>query len=80
MWSSGIEDLLLFVAMVLKVEDLFVSRLYNLILPSSMGGDVVRIYRLGKLNSNMEVAAASVIHEPSSARVGDGVGRGCVSE
>jgi uncharacterized protein (TIRG00374 family) len=42
---------------------LFVSRLYNLILPSSMGGDVIRIYRLGKLNANMEVAAASVFVE-----------------
>lgn len=39
---------------------LYVGRLYNLILPTSMGGDVVRVYRLGKLNGNMERAAASV--------------------
>lgn len=39
---------------------LYVGRLYNLILPTSMGGDVVRVYRLGKLNENMERGAASV--------------------
>lgn len=39
---------------------LYVGRLYNLILPTSMGGDVIRVYRLGKLNNNMERAAASV--------------------
>jgi len=39
---------------------LYVGRLYNLILPTSMGGDVIRVYRLGKLNDNMERAAASV--------------------
>lgn len=39
---------------------LYVGRLYNLILPTSMGGDVVRVYRLGKLNDNMERGAASV--------------------
>ncbi len=42
---------------------LYVGRLYNLILPSSMGGDVIRIYRLGQLNSSMERAAASVFVE-----------------
>jgi len=39
---------------------LYIGRLYNLILPTSMGGDVIRVYRLGKLNANMERAAASV--------------------
>lgn len=39
---------------------LYIGRLYNLVLPTSMGGDVVRVYRLGKLNDNMERAAASV--------------------
>lgn len=39
---------------------LYVGRLYNLILPTSMGGDVIRVYRLGKVNDNMERAAASV--------------------
>ena len=42
------------------LEYLYVGRLYNLILPTSMGGDVIRVYRLGKINSNMERAAASV--------------------
>lgn len=42
---------------------LYIGRLYNMILPSSMGGDVVRIYRLGKFNGNMELAAASVFVE-----------------
>jgi len=39
---------------------LYIGRLYNLILPTSMGGDVIRVYRLGRLNDNMERAAASV--------------------
>jgi len=39
---------------------LYVGRLYNLILPTSMGGDVIRVYRLGRLNDNMERGAASV--------------------
>lgn len=42
------------------LEYLYVGRLYNLILPTSMGGDVIRVYRLGRLNDNMERAAASV--------------------
>jgi uncharacterized protein (TIRG00374 family) len=42
---------------------LYIGRLYNMILPSSMGGDVVRVYRLGKYNNNMELAAASVFVE-----------------
>lgn len=42
------------------LEYIYVGRLYNLILPTSMGGDVVRVYRLGKINANMERAAASV--------------------
>ncbi len=48
---------------LLLLNYLYVSRLYNLILPSSMGGDVIRIYRLGRLNSNMELSAASVFVE-----------------
>jgi len=48
---------------MLLLNYLYVSRLYNLILPTSMGGDVIRIYRLGKLNSNMELSAASVFVE-----------------
>lgn len=48
---------------LLLLNYLYVSRLYNLILPTSMGGDVIRIFRLGKLNANMEVAAASVFVE-----------------
>lgn len=39
---------------------LYIGRLYNLILPTSMGGDVIRVYRLGKINDNVERAAASV--------------------
>jgi len=42
------------------LQYLYVGRLYNLILPTSMGGDVIRIYRLGKLNDSMERGAASV--------------------
>lgn len=42
------------------LQFLYVGRLYNLILPTSMGGDVIRVYRLGKVNDNMERAAASV--------------------
>lgn len=42
------------------LQYLYVGRLYNLILPTSMGGDVIRVYRLGKLNDNMERGAASV--------------------
>ena len=48
---------------MLLLKYLYVSRLYNLILPSSMGGDVIRIYRLGKVNASMERAAASVFVE-----------------
>ena len=47
----------------LLLKYLYVSRLYNLILPTSMGGDVIRVYRLGKVNSSMERAAASVFVE-----------------
>lgn len=39
---------------------LYIGRLYNLILPTSMGGDIVRVYRLGRLNDNMERSAAAV--------------------
>lgn len=42
------------------LQFLYIGRLYNLILPTSMGGDVMRFYRLGKINNNMERAAASV--------------------
>ena len=48
---------------MLLLQYLYISRLYNLILPSSMGGDVIRIYRLGKVNKSMERAAASVFVE-----------------
>ena len=48
---------------LLLLKYLYVSRLYNLILPTSMGGDVIRIYRLGKVNANIERAAASVFVE-----------------
>lgn len=48
---------------MLLLQYLYISRLYNLILPSSMGGDVIRIYRLGKLNNSIERAAASVFVE-----------------
>ncbi len=48
---------------MLLLQYLYISRLYNLILPSSMGGDVIRIYRLGKLNKSIERAAASVFVE-----------------
>lgn len=48
---------------MLLLQYLYISRLYNLILPSSMGGDVIRIYRLGKLNNTIERAAASVFVE-----------------
>ena len=47
----------------LLLKYLYVSRLYNLILPTSMGGDVIRIYRLGKVNDSLERAAASVFVE-----------------
>ncbi len=47
----------------LLLKYLYVSRLYNLILPTSMGGDVIRIYRLGKVNNSIEKAAASVFVE-----------------
>jgi len=47
----------------LLLKYLYVSRLYNLILPTSMGGDVIRVYRLGKVNASMERAAASVFVE-----------------
>jgi len=42
------------------LEYVYVGRLYNLVLPTSMGGDVIRVYRLGRLNENMERGAASV--------------------
>ena len=48
---------------MLLLQYLYISRLYNLILPSSMGGDVIRIYRLGKVNNSIERAAASVFVE-----------------
>lgn len=48
---------------MLLLQYLYISRLYNLILPSSMGGDVIRIYRLGKVNKSIERAAASVFVE-----------------
>ena len=48
---------------MLLFQYLYISRLYNLILPSSMGGDVIRIYRLGKVNNSIERAAASVFVE-----------------
>lgn len=48
---------------MLLLKYLYVSRLYNLILPTSMGGDVIRVYRLGKLNDSMERGAASVFVE-----------------
>ena len=48
---------------LLLLQYLYISRLYNLILPSSMGGDVIRIYRLGKVNNSIERAAASVFVE-----------------
>ncbi|MBT59020.1 MAG: hypothetical protein CL393_05775 [Acidiferrobacteraceae bacterium] len=42
---------------------IYIGRLFNLILPSSMGGDVMRILKLGKINSSSEIAAASVFVE-----------------
>jgi hypothetical protein len=40
-----------------------IGRFFNLVLPTSLGGDVVRIYQLGKFTGNNHVAAASVIVE-----------------
>lgn len=39
------------------------GRFFNLILPTSLGGDVVRIYQLGKFTGQNHTAAASVIVE-----------------
>src|SRR3972149_9285641 len=40
-----------------------IGRFFNLILPTSLGGDVVRIYQLGKFTGKNHTAAASVIVE-----------------
>ncbi|MDX1701628.1 MAG: lysylphosphatidylglycerol synthase transmembrane domain-containing protein [Melioribacteraceae bacterium] len=40
-----------------------IGRFFNLILPTSMGGDIVRIFQLGKYTGKKEIAAASVIVE-----------------
>lgn len=40
-----------------------IGRFFNLILPTSLGGDVVRIYQLGKYTGKNHTAAASVIVE-----------------
>lgn len=40
-----------------------IGRFFNLILPTSLGGDVVRIYQLGKFTNKYHTAAASVIVE-----------------
>ena len=40
-----------------------IGKFFNLILPTSMGGDVVRIFQLGKLTGKKHTAAASVIVE-----------------
>ncbi|PID59207.1 MAG: hypothetical protein CR986_06940 [Ignavibacteriae bacterium] len=40
-----------------------IGKFFNLILPTSMGGDVVRIFQLGQYIENKQLAAASVIVE-----------------
>ena len=40
-----------------------IGRFFNLILPTSLGGDIVRIYQLGKFTGKNHTAAASVIVE-----------------
>lgn len=40
-----------------------IGRFFNLILPTSLGGDVVRIFQLGKFTGKNHTAAASVIVE-----------------
>lgn len=40
-----------------------IGRFFNLILPTSLGGDVVRVYQLGKYTGKNHTAAASVIVE-----------------
>ncbi|MBK8944252.1 MAG: flippase-like domain-containing protein [Ignavibacteriae bacterium] len=40
-----------------------IGKFFNLILPTSMGGDVVRIFQLGKFTGKKHTAAASVIVE-----------------
>ena len=40
-----------------------IGRFFNLILPISLGGDIVRIYQLGKFTGKNHTAAASVIVE-----------------
>ena len=46
-----------------------IGRFFNLILPTSMGGDVVRIFQLGKYTGKKHTAAASVIVERFSGLV-----------
>ncbi|MCB0749340.1 MAG: flippase-like domain-containing protein, partial [Ignavibacteriae bacterium] len=40
-----------------------IGKFFNLILPTSLGGDVVRIFQLGKFTGRKHTAAASVIVE-----------------
>lgn len=46
-----------------------IGRFFNLILPTSMGGDVVRIFQLGKFTGRKHTAAASVIVERFSGLI-----------